>query len=387
MFKNVKAQVEKQNDLIARAETIVNSAEVENRELTEAEAAELAEIRDDVKKIKEYLQIVDDIDGARTSAPAAEESAGEERALDEEAELEERAFENFIRGHVVHERASELAKDNNGAIIPKTIAKRIIEQVYDICPVLERSDRYNTKGTLELPYYPANGSGDITVAYATEFQALTSSTGNFGTIELSDFLAGALTKISESLINNTDIDIVAFIVKRMAASIAGFIEKEILIGTANKVEGFRGITNTKTAASATAITANDLIELQGKVKDVYQANAIWIMNSATRTAIRRLRDDEGHLLMTDDFSAPFGRTLLGRPVFVSDNMPNIAASAKPIYYGDMSGVATKFSENISVKVLRELFATEHAVGVVGWVEFDAKISNQQKVAALVMAAS
>lgn len=387
MFKNVKAQVEKQNDLIARAETIVNSAEVENRELTEAEAAELAEIRDDVKKIKEYLQIVDEIDGARPSAPAAEEGAGEERALDEEAELEERSFENFIRGRVVHERATELAKDANGAIIPKTIAKRIIEQVYDICPVLERSDRYNTKGILELPYYPANGSGDITVAYATEFQALTSSTGNFGTIELSDFLAGALTKISESLINNTDIDIVAFIVKRMAASIAGFIEKEILIGTANKVEGFRGITNTKTAASATAITANDLIELQDKVKDAYQANAIWIMNSATRTAIRKLRDDEGHLLMTDDFTSPFGRTLLGKPVFVSDNMPNIAASAKPIYYGDMSGVSTKFSENISVKVLRELFATEHAVGVVGWVDFDAKISNQQKVAALVMAAS
>lgn len=387
MFKNVKAQVEKQNDLIARAETIVNSAEVENRELTEAEAAELAEIRDDVKKIKEYLQIVDDIDGARTSAPAAEESTGEERALDEEAELEERAFENFIRGHVVHERTGELEKDNNGAIIPKTIAKRIIERVYDICPVLERSDRYNVKGTLELPYYPASAAADIAVAYASEFTALTSSTGNFGTIELTDYLAGALTKISESLINNTDIDIVAFIVKRMAASIAGFIEKEILIGTANKVEGFRGIQNTVTAASTSAITTDDLIDLQGAVKDAYQANAIWIMNSATRNAIRKLRDDEGHFLLIDDFAAPFGRTLLGKPVFVSDNMPDIAASAKPIYYGDMSGVATKFSENISVKVLRELFATEHAVGVVGWVDFDAKIANEQKVAALVMAAS
>ena len=70
MFKNVKAQMEKQNDLITRAENLVNAAESEKRELTEAEAAELAEIRDDVKKIKEYLDIVDEIDGARVESPA-----------------------------------------------------------------------------------------------------------------------------------------------------------------------------------------------------------------------------------------------------------------------------------------------------------------------------
>jgi predicted enzyme involved in methoxymalonyl-ACP biosynthesis len=56
MFKNVKALTERQNDLITRAETLVNTAESEKRELTDAEAQELAEIRDDVKKIKEYLQ-------------------------------------------------------------------------------------------------------------------------------------------------------------------------------------------------------------------------------------------------------------------------------------------------------------------------------------------
>ena len=54
MFKT-KALTERKNDLITRAETLVNTAESEKRELTEAEAAELAEIHDDVKKIKEVL--------------------------------------------------------------------------------------------------------------------------------------------------------------------------------------------------------------------------------------------------------------------------------------------------------------------------------------------
>ena len=55
-----------------------------------------------------------------------------------------------------------------------------------------------------------------------------------------------------------------------------------------------------------------------------------------------------------------------------------------IYYGDMSGLTTKFSEEINIEVLREKFATQHAVGIVGWFEFDSKVENEQKIAKLVM---
>lgn len=386
MFKNVKAQIERQNDLITRAETLVNTAESEKRELTPDEAQELAEIRDDVKRIKALLDIENEIDGAKATSEIVDEAA-DERACGEDKERalrEEQAFENYIRGQIVHERSGELAPANNGAIIPVTIAKRIIELVYDICPILERSEKYNVKGKLEIPYYPANSATQIAVDYASEFEDLTSSTGNFKSIELSGFLAGALTKISKSLINNTDIDIVAFVVKRMAYDIARFIEGELLVGTDSKIEGLSGITNITELDSATAITPDDLITLQGSIKDVYQANAIWIMSPKTRDAIRMLKDDVGRYLLNDDISAPFGKVLLGKPVYVSDNMPEIATKAKPIYYGDMSGLATKFSEDMHVEVLRELFAAQHAVGVVGWVELDAKVQDQQKLAALKM---
>lgn len=401
MFKNVKALTERQNDLITRAETLVNTAESEKRELTDAEAQELAEIRDDVKKIKEYLDIMDDIDEARATKPAAPESdvKPEDRACGaEEKEREERetrAFADYIRGVVTHERDGELAPANNGAIIPVTIAKKIVEMVYDICPILDRSEKFNVKGKLEIPYYPAydettHTTPNITVAYAAEFSDLTSSTGNFTSIELGGFLAGALTKISRSLINNTDFDLVAFVVKRMAYEIAHFIEHELLIGTtspSSKVLGLSTATNITTFEATDAITGNELIDLQGSIKDIYQANAIWIMSPKTRDAIRKLKDDVGRYLLNDDLSSPFGKTLLGKPVFVSDNMPEIGASAKAIYYGDMSGLATKFSEEMNIQVLRELYAAQHAIGVVGWFEFDAKVQDQQKIAVGQMAAS
>lgn len=394
MFKNVKAKTEKMNDLITRAETLVNTAEVEKRELTPDEAQELAEIRDDVKKIKEYLNIVDDIDEARADAPATSEgeptdedarACGEEkRSIQGNIEaMEARAFENYIRGVVSNTRDGELAPANNGAIIPKTIARKIVELVYDVCPILDKSEKYNVKGKLEIPYYPADESTQITVAFATEFQDLASSTGNFTTIELNGFLAGALTKISKSLINNVEFDVVGFVVKRMSYDIARFIEANLLGKGNGSIVGLGGATNALTAT--TVITADDVITLQGKVKDIYQDGAIWIMSPATRDALRLLKDDVGRYLLNDDVSAPFGKTLLGKPVYVTDNMDDIASGKSVIYYGDMSGLATKFSEELHVEVLRELYAVQHAVGVVGWVEFDAKIQDQQKIAVLKMA--
>lgn len=384
MFKNAKAQREKMNDLITRAESIVNVAESEKRELTEAEAQELAEIRDNVKAIKDFLGIDKDLDEASAEVndgAGAGAEGGETRAKesDKEVELREyRQFDAFLR-NTVNTRDGELAPANNGKIIPTTIAKKIIEKVYDICPILDKSEKYNVKGKLSIPVYPADESAQTTVAFANEFEELASTTGNFTTVDLTGYLAGALTKVSKSLVNNVDFDLVGYVVNRMANAIARFIEKNLLGLGGGSIAGLGDATNVVTAS---AIDGDVLIDVQGAVKDVYQANAMWIMSTATRNALRKLKDDVGRYLLQDDITAPFGKTLLGKPVYVSDNMPDVANNAKAIFYGDFSGLGTKFSEQIDIEVLRERFATQHAIGVVGWIEFDSKTLDNQKIAVL-----
>ena len=376
---NEKELIEKQNDLLTRAEEMMNKAKEEKRELTPDEMQELAEIRDDLRRIKEALGLDRDFKELKQNACGTKKRSVEEEAKEEN---EVKAFENYVRGYIVHERAGELTKANNGAVIPTTIVNRIIKKVYDISPILERSSKYNVKGNLDLPYYPATSEGqtpNITVAYQTEFVAMTSSTGNFSSINLTGFLAGALTKVSRSLINNAQFDIVGFIVDEMAYQISRFIEGELLNGTDDKVEGLSGLTNTMTSATPKGFTGDDLIDVQARVKDVYQKDAIWIMSVATRTSLRKLKDDMGRYLLQDDISLPFGKALLGKPVYVSDNMPE-----GKIYYGDMSGIATKMSEDINIEVLREKYADEHAYGVIGWFEFDSKVQNEQKIASLTL---
>ena len=383
-----KSMLEKKNDLITRAEEVLSKAKLETRELTEDEAAELAEIRDNVRKIVKSLDIADEIDSLNDKEVKKEEGEPavktEEEVKTETAEQETRAFENYVRGVIVNERAGELTKTDNGAVIPTTIANRIIKKVYDVSPVLARSTKYNVKGNLQIPYYDVTTSS-INVAFATEFTPLASSNGAFKSITLTGFLAGALSKISNSLINNAQFDIVSFVVEQMGEDIARFIENVLLNGAEGKVTGLSDLANVVTAGSATAISADEVVKLKDAVKDAYQGNAIFIMSSATRTALRLLKGKDGNYLLNDDISSPFGTTLLGKPVYVSDNMPEIATGKTAIYYGDMAGLATKFSEDINIQVLREKYADEHATGVVGWFEFDAKVEDAQKIARLVMA--
>ena len=374
-----KELMEKKNDLITRAEEVLNKAKMEKRELTDAEAQELAEIRDNVRRIVKTLGIKEDFDKMEDRKP---DDTKTEVEIEKEVQ-ETRAFENYIRGVVTNERATNLDLGSNGAVIPETILNKIIKKVYDISPILERSSKYNIKGNLEIPYYDVSQS-TITVAWATEFQELESNVGKLDTISLSGYLAGALTLISRSLINNSQFDIVAFVIDEMAYSIHRFIENVLLNGSGS-VEGLSTLTNSMNAASQSAITADEVITLQGKVKDVFQANAIWIMSPNTRDALRLLKDDAGRYLLQDDITAPFGKVLLGKPVYVSDNMSDIAAGKTVIYYGDMKGLATKFSEDMNIQVLREKYATQHAVGVVGWLEFDSKVEDAQKITKLVMA--
>ena len=390
-----KGLVERKNDLITRAEAILNDAEANKRELTDAEAQELAEIRDDVRRIKEALKIHDEIkDEKKELKEEAAEDMAEAQAMKEAAckeEAEARAFEAYVRGTVLNERnAVNMTKAANGAVIPTTIANKIITMVYNICPILERSTKYNVKGKLVVPYYDENTNA-ITVNYASEFEELTSNVGNMDKIELDGFLAGTLTLISRSLINNAQFNIVDFIVERMAYAIKRFIEDQLLngyvaSGADTGVTGLSTLTNSITAAATTAITADEVVRLHDAIKDDFQANAIWIMSPATRTALRTLKSTTGYYLLNDDISTPFGTTLLGKPVYVSDNMPDMAAGKTAIYYGDMRGLATKFSEEMNIEVLREKYATQHAVGVVGWLEFDSKVEDAQKIAKLVMAA-
>lgn len=380
--EDLKSLEEQRNDAVQKMKDITSKAETEKRAMSEDEEKEFDELE---KKVKMFDGSIERMQRARDLTLNTLDPEKRKKLAAEE--LEERAFDNYIRGVVEERSDTNMSKGDNGAVIPATIANKIIKRVHEISPIYSLATKYNVKGSLSIPYYPAD-SKDVTMAFADEFTELESTSGKFGSITLNGFLAGALTKISMSLINNSDFNIVSFVIENMSQSIARWIEGQLLNGTASKVTGMiSGITENVTAAAATAITADELIDLQDSVPDTYQSNAIWIMSRKTRTAIRKLKDKDGRYILNQDATTKWGYTLFGKPVHVSENMPDMAATKTAIVYGDMSGLAVKLSEKLEIQTLREKYVTQHAVGVVAWMEFDAKVENAQKLAKLTMAST
>lgn len=384
--EDLKSLAEQRNELVREMKELTEAAETERRAFSAEEDEKFEGLDERIKKIDSTIEKAErarnlKLDAANAANAANAGKGGELKRED----LEERAFAAYIRGEALEERAGEMTKTDNGAVIPKTIANRIIQKVEDICPIYKMAHKYNVKGTLSIPYYAADGT-TITMAYADEFKALTSTSGKFTNIELTGYLAAALSKVSQSLVKNSQFDIVSFVVTEMAQSIARFVEKELLRGSDAKVDGMRGVALSVDAAASNAVTMDEVILLKDKVKDVFQSGSVFIMSSATRTALRLLKDGNGRYLMQDDVTSPFGTVLFGKPVYVSDQMDGMEAGKAAIYYGDMSGLAIKLSEEASIQVLQEKYADEHAIGVIAWMEFDSKVENAQMIAKLVMKA-
>jgi len=387
---NLKALTEQRAEKQTEMETLLNTVKAEERAFTEDENELFKKLESEIGLINETISAI--TKGRElTEEPASEQKEEEKKEEEEMKENEERAlqeekaFESYIRGVVLEERADvNLTKGDNGAVIPVTIAKKIIKQVYDICPILEKSTKYNIKGKLEIPYYSETSDAKVNMAYATEFKSLESNVGKFTSIELTGHLAGALAKISKSLVNNSDFNIVNEVINIMSESIALFVENELLNGTEGKVTGLdKGVKLIVTAQSANAITADEVIKTKRKVKQKFQKNAVWLMSPETLTAISLLKDANDRYLLQDDITSDFGYTLLGKPVYETDNMKDIGAGNTAIFYGDLSGLATKFTEEVEMEVLREKYADQHAIGVVAWMEFDAKVEDAQKISKLV----
>lgn len=381
--------LEKRNSLFAEAQKLVSSVKKEERQYTDDEKAKYAELIAEVRRLDDELAKEKEIRSLelkkQPDPPAASQQATQ-------AELETRAFREFLTGKKETRDATpvNMTYGANGAVIPDTIMNKVIDRVVEISPLYAAATKYAVPGDITIPKIDRS-SGDITVAFSAEFSTLTANGFKFGSISLSGHLAASLVLISKQLINNSKIDVVSIVINKLAEKIAVFVENFLLNGDSSisnsGIAGSMASENKLTVASVASITGDTLIDVQDKIPDAYQSGAFWIMNSTVRTKIRKLKDGQGNYLLIPDFQRGSGYTLLGKPVFVTDNLPTASAASSGdtlLYYGDFSGLAVKTGESAEIQMLLEKYAEQHAVGMNVWFEIDSKVENTEKIAALAL---
>lgn len=383
-MKKLKALIEKRNDNLEAMGKMLDACEAEQRAFTEEEQQRYDDLMTETRSLTatihaaeqaEEMQMTHEIDpeGQPAEARSQEATSPQEQA-------EARAFTDYVLGRAGENRAAiQLTQGNNGTIVPTTIANRIIKKVRDMVPFLQLADVISTNGKLSVPVYGEDATNYIKADYVDEGTDLTDNVGKFTTIDLTGYVVGALALVSNKLKDNTDLDVVGFIVNQVAEAMAEKLEKEFVNGTSSKITGILAATNGVTAASATAVTYDELVDLKHSLKQRFRSNACWIMAPSTYTALCKLKDTNKHPYFNED-----EYKILGLPVIESDSMPEMAASAKAIVLADLSGYTIKATKHVEITLLREKFATKNMIGVMSYGEYDGKITDSKKIAVLTM---
>lgn len=379
MSKNknkLKALFEQRNNKLIELDSLTKKAMEEERAFTDDEKTKFESLENEVRALS------DTIEKCRRDYENDIKNEPDEKRADEKAqeEAEIRAFEDFIRRKEMSPETradSNWTVGDNGAVIPSRIANKIIEEVKDRCNIFSYATKYNLGGTLNFPVYDES-TGKIAMTYAEEFKTLSSTSAEFKTVTLKGYLAASKTKVSRSLINNSQFNLFPYVLGKVGETTADWVEGELLKGTEGKIEGLGSI-----AASVTTLSADGLIELQDSVKQAFQKNCRFIMSPATKSKIRKFKDGQGNYLLERDYSKGNGQwTLLGKPVEITDAMAD-----DDIFYGDFSGLYVKIAENPEIEILREQYSDEHAVGINVWLELDAKVIEPQKIKRLTVASA
>ena len=360
---NLKELIEKRNNTVAEMKKIVETAVTETRALSDEENANVAALEKELRDLDATIK--------------AAESLEKKDLVDYKEKTEKRSASDIVADYIRTDEKRDMSTSTDGVIIPTELSSDIIKKVTESSDLFNDIFRISSKGEFKQIVE----KGKPTAAWTAELAQVTASQGSFDVIKIGHEKLGALVKLSYEIVNQADFDITSYVQQSLTEAFAEELEEAIYSGSGSG-EPLGLATDTKanvfTLASQTSITADELIDIKNKVKAAYRKGAVWRMNSTTLGAIEKLKDSTGNYLFRPNVNGEFDGYLLGYPVKVTDAAPTMATGVTPIVFGN---VAKAYKGNVNpsmaMQVLREKYAEQGAIGILGFVFFDGKPVNHE----------
>jgi HK97 family phage major capsid protein len=238
-------------------------------------------------------------------------------------------------------------------------------------------------GTLTIPKVDEHG----VATYYAESAAIAVDKEDFTVATMTAYKCARIIKVTQELLNDSFFDFATYCFNELGRSIGVREEQAFVLGTgsAQPTGIFTGATTGVTAASATAVTSDELIDLYHSVARPYRPNGTWMMKDATAKLIRKLKDGDQQYLWQPGLKAGQPDILFGRPVAITDYAPAATTGLDAILFGDVRAaywIADRVG--LSLQRLDELYAVNDQVGFKGTVRHDAKIIDAAAVRVLTM---
>lgn len=353
---------------------VLSTEDTRRYETLEAEVASLGKEIDRLEKQEEMDKMMNQ---ATSQGIMLSPQHPKEVKIGKASDDYQEAFWNVMRGKNsgVIQNALQVGTDSEGGyLVPDEFERQLIEGLESenifrrIAKVIQTSS-----GERKIPVVASKGDA----SWMDEEGSYVESDLSFNQVLLGAHKLGTLVKVSEELLNDSAFNLPSYIAREFARRLGSKEEEAFLVGDGvGKPLGLLSDSSVEvgiTTTSDKAITFDNLIDLYYSVKEPYRKNSVFIMNDQTVKAIRQLKDTNGQYIWQPSLVAGTPDKILNCPVLTSPYVPEIAAGATTVIFGDFSYYWIADREGRSFKRLNELYATTGQVGFLGSQRVDGKL--------------
>ncbi|MCX7749169.1 MAG: phage major capsid protein [Clostridia bacterium] len=350
----------------------------ENKEIYERMEAEVFNLGKEIELLEKQqaidLELSKPLNAPIVNKPtgAVEEKTG--RASNDYRQAFWKAMKNKNSFDV--QNALQIGTDSEGGyLVPDEFERTLVESLVEENIFRQLAKVITTaSGDKKIPVVASKG----TASWVEEEGNIPESDDAFGQVSIGAYKLATMIKVSEELLNDSIFNLENYIAKEFARRIGTKEEEAFFIGNGTgKPTGIFNATGGAslgvTAASTTAITVDEVIDLYHSLGSPYRKNAVFVMNDATVKAIRKLKDGNGQYIWQPSIAVGQPDTILNRPVKTSAFVPTIEAAAKSIAFGDFSYYWIADRQGRSFQRLNELFAATGQVGFRATQRVDGKL--------------
>lgn len=385
---------EKRNKLIADARELVSAAVNAGSPLSGTDKETLAKLRADAESIGELIRQAEELDAEERALKAAPPTQAV--ATQTTAQHADDAFRSYCRTGEVREQ-SLTGSEGGYTVAPDTSFYGRVVSAMKLYGGIEAAPVtvLTTSTGADLPIATDDDTGNVGVIVGEAGSHASGTAVTLGQVTLKAYmLSSKIVKVSRQLLQDAAVNWEPYLASKFAIRLARGRNAYLTTGTGS-AQPYGAVTQATTGRTCatgytTSCTADDLVRLFHSVDPAYRnGNARWMMNDTSALVVALLKDGDGQYLWRPGLTEGAPDMLKGRAVLINPDMADMAASAKPIIFGDFSAYYVRNVTGLEVIRLNELYAANGQVGFLALQRFDGALvdAGTHPIKALVNAAS
>jgi HK97 family phage major capsid protein len=384
VIMNIQALREHKNELARQANAILAAAgdkvwSADDKAKYDGIMDNMGRLNDQIKAFQDQLDAdADSLINNAANMGRKPSASGEQKVRDLFAQYLRENPTNMTpeTAHAIRAAMSTTTPAEGGYTVPSVVVPLIIDALKAFGGMRSLAKVITTENGVDYNYPGSDGTGEVG-EWVGQNQDATQGDITFTNVLLATYMASSKKiPLPVQLIQDSAIDVVAFVIDRLATRIGRLTNAAYTAGDGSgKPYGLINratVGKTGTTGQTASVIYDDFVDLLHSVNSEYRKRGTFQMADSSLKVVRKLKDTTGRPIFTPSYESGITQgapdLLLGKPLVINDDMPAMAANAYPIAFGDHSLYMIRdVASSMSIRRFDDsAFALKGQVGFCGW---------------------